>query len=73
MKGVLFTPTNTFDLRQIADSGQCFRISEYEDNEFIAVTGTHAVSIHQDGDSYWFRCTGVRISTWTRTIPPSSR
>lgn len=57
MRGVLFTPTSAFDLRQIADSGQCFRIDEYEDNEFIAVTGAHAVSIHQDGDSYWFRCT----------------
>lgn len=57
MKGVLFTPDSAFDLRQIADSGQCFRISEYESNEFIAVTGTHAVSICQDGDSYWFRCT----------------
>lgn len=57
MKGVLFTPANTFDLRQIADSGQCFRISEYEGNEFIVATGAHAVSIHQDGDSYWFRCT----------------
>lgn len=56
MKGVLFTPTGAFDLRQIADSGQCFRINEYESNEFIAVTGAHAVSIHQDGDSYWFRC-----------------
>ena len=46
-----------FSLAQICQSGQCFRISEYEDNEFIAATGTHAVSIHQDGDSYWFRCT----------------
>lgn len=57
MKGVLFTPTSAFDLRQIADSGQCFRINEYEQNEFIVITGSHAVSIHQDGDSYWFRCT----------------
>lgn len=57
MKGILFRTNSTFNLRQIADSGQCFRISEYEGNEFIAVTGTHAVSIHQDGDSYWFRCT----------------
>lgn len=55
--GVLYTPTGAFDLRQIANSGQCFRINELSTNEFIAVTGSHAVSIHQDGDSYWFRCT----------------
>lgn len=57
MKGVLFTPASAFDIRQIADSGQCFRINEYEQNEFIVITGSHDVSIHQDGDSYCFRCT----------------
>lgn len=29
------------DLRQIAASGQCFRLKEYNKDKFIAVTGSH--------------------------------
>lgn len=44
------------DLKQIEDSGQCFRLQEYADGKFIAITGAHAVDIHSRGDSYVFRC-----------------
>lgn len=44
------------NLRQIADSGQCFRLKEYTNDRFIAVTGSHAVSIHRHGDTYIFWC-----------------
>lgn len=44
------------DLWQIADSGQCFRLKEYDEGKFIAVTGSHAVDIHNWGDAYTFWC-----------------
>lgn len=44
------------DLRQIAGSGQCFRLKEYDKDRFIAVTGNHAVNIHRQGNLYTFWC-----------------
>lgn len=44
------------DLRKIAASGQCFRLKEYEQNKFIAVTGSHAVDIHFTDGIYTFEC-----------------
>lgn len=44
------------DLRQISNSGQCFRLKEYDTDKFVAVTGSHAVDIHRRGDIYIFWC-----------------
>ena len=44
------------DLRQIAASGQCFRLDEYDDGRFLAVTGTHMVEIHRREGGYVFWC-----------------
>lgn len=44
------------DLRQIASSGQCFRLKEYEKDKFIAVTGSYVVDIHRCEDAYIFWC-----------------
>lgn len=44
------------DLRQISNSGQCFRLKEYDKDKFIAVTGSCAVDIHRRGDVYIFWC-----------------
>lgn len=53
---VVYDPRGGLDLRQIADSGQCFRLKEYDKGKFIAVTGGHAVDIHCRGNAYAFWC-----------------
>lgn len=44
---VVYDSRGGLDLRQIADSGQCFRLKEYEKDKFVAVTGDHAVDIRR--------------------------
>jgi len=53
---VVYDSQGELDLRQIADSGQCFRLKEYSGNKFIAVTGSHVVDIHRRGHTYIFWC-----------------
>ena len=55
--GVYLRIPDTFDLRQIAESGQCFRLTPTPNGGYIAVTGTHLVEIasHEDG-GYIFHC-----------------
>lgn len=55
-ESVVYDSRGELDLRQIADSGQCFRLKEYEEDKFVAVTGRHAVDIRRRGDIYTFRC-----------------
>lgn len=64
-EGVLFTPSCAFDLKQILKSGQCFRIKEYNTDEFIAITGLHVVKIHKYLNGYIFHCpTEIFINIW---------
>lgn len=55
-KFVVYDSQGELDLRQIANSGQCFRLKEYDTDKFVAVTGSHAVDIHRRGDVYIFWC-----------------
>lgn len=63
---VIYNSHGELDLKQIADSGQCFRLQEYDKDKFIAVTGTHAVDIHRRNDRYVFYCDREEFQTvWT--------
>lgn len=59
----ILNPRGELDLRQIASSGQCFRLKEYEKNKFLAVTGSHAVDIHLCDDNYIFCCDNKEFQT----------
>ena len=55
--GVLLSAPQ-FDIGQIAESGQCFRIQSLPDGSFLAITGQHFVKIDcQSNGGYVFRCT----------------
>lgn len=56
--GVLVEAPSVFDLTQIANSGQCFRLVEYPYHNYVAVTGNHMAEISYISleDSYLFRC-----------------
>lgn len=63
---ITYDPQGEMDLRQIADSGQCFRIREYDADKFVAITGPYAVNIHRYDDTYIFECSAEEFSTvWT--------
>lgn len=62
-KFVVYDSQGELDLRQIAESGQCFRLKEYDTNKFVAVTGPHAVDIHRRGDVYIFWCNPQEFQT----------
>ena len=57
-QGILVDASRTFDLSQIVNSGQCFRLVEYPHRNYVAVTGNHMVDISYISltDSYLFRC-----------------
>lgn len=55
--GVLLNFRHTFDLSQIADSGQCFRLTALRDGGYVAVTGMDLVKITPYADGgYVFHC-----------------
>lgn len=58
-QGVLVKDSILFNLSHISDSGQCFRLTEYPDRNYVAITGGHMVEIsYIDGISaYFFHCT----------------
>lgn len=56
-KGVHIDIPGTFDLRQIAESGQCFRLTELDDGGFVAITGMSMVKITPAAEGgYIFHC-----------------
>lgn len=56
-EGVWINIPGTFDLKQIADSGQCFRLTPLQDGGYAAVIRDHLVKIapHKEG-GYIFHC-----------------
>lgn len=55
--GVLINISHTFDLKQIADSGQCFRLTALQDGGYVAVTGMKLVKITPGTNGgYVFHC-----------------
>lgn len=55
--GVLINIPHTFDLKQIADSGQCFRLTALQDRGYVAITGMKLVKITPSTNGgYVFHC-----------------
>lgn len=55
--GVLINISHTFDLKQIADSGQCFRLTALQDGGYVAITGMKLVKITPGTNGgYIFHC-----------------
>lgn len=56
--GVFLNVPYTFDLAQIADSGQCFRLTVLQDGSYVAITGEKLVKIVPSAEGgYIFHCT----------------
>lgn len=53
---ILVDKSDTFDLKQISQSGQCFRLKQISENEFIAITQNHYVVISLTEKGYEFDC-----------------
>lgn len=53
---VLVEKSSTFDLKQISQSGQCFRLNQISENEFIAITQNDYVIISLTEKGYEFNC-----------------
>ena len=52
------TIRDSFDLKKIADSGQCFRVREFPDGRFRFITGQNVLYIKKEGDDlYSVSCT----------------
>lgn len=45
-----------FDIRQICDSGQCFRMREMEDGRYEVIAGDHYLTVKQEGEQCYFSC-----------------
>lgn len=61
----MITRTYThFDLKQIAASGQCFRLRETAPGRFSAVSGEKALTVVQEGDCFSFHCSQEDFPFW---------
>lgn len=54
--GVLLNIPHTFNVEQIAASGQCFRLTVLPSGGYIAITGQHIVKIAPRDAAYFFHC-----------------
>ena len=54
--GVLINIPHTFDLKQIADSGQCFRLTALQDRGYVAITGMKLVKITPSTNGGMYGC-----------------
>lgn len=58
-----------FNIQQIADSGQCFRMEQLPDSDgctFTVVSGTHFLVLSQSGEQVSFSCTEEELPFWER-------
>lgn len=55
-----------FDLHQLADSGQCFRMCPLPgtQNSYTAISGSHFLALRQDGESVSFFCSEQEFPYW---------
>lgn len=61
----MITRTYThFDLKQIAASGQCFRLRETAPGRFSAVSGEKALTVVQEGNCLSFHCSQEDFPFW---------
>ena len=57
----------SFDLKQIADSGQCFRMLPAEEaNTYTVISGPHFLKAAQDGQTVTFFCEPEELPFWER-------
>ena len=49
--------TDSFDIGQILECGQCFRFTQFEENHYKIIAHQRALTIKQDGDKVTFSCT----------------
>lgn len=64
----MITKTITdFDIRQTADSGQCFRLNERQGGSYALVAGGRYLEISQRGGEITFSCTGTEFETLWRS------
>ena len=47
---------SNFDIRQICDSGQCFRMSQVDENTLQVIAGDRMVRVSQQGERCIFHC-----------------
>ena len=47
---------DNFDIGQICDSGQCFRMEKLEDGSYCVIAGINYLKITQSGNTYVFHC-----------------
>lgn len=57
---------NNFDLQQIAESGQCFRMNCLEPGRYKTVSGGRYVEAVQDGQTFQFHCSDEDFPFWSR-------
>lgn len=53
-----------FDLKQIADSGQCFRMTRISENGWSAISKTHRLEIFQNGKELLLDCPENELAYW---------
>jgi len=65
---VIISVTDDFDLKKIADSGQCFRVREFPDGTFRFITGTHILYLRRGSETdYEVSCDA---SEWAQVWRP---
>lgn len=58
--------TNYFDIKQIAESGQCFRMSELTDNRWLIIAGRNCLILNQQDDTLYMSCTKDEFDSFWR-------
>jgi N-glycosylase/DNA lyase len=56
-----------FDLQQIADSGQCFRMTKLENNRYQVLAGNHLLYVQQEKDYFTFDCTSEEFESFWKS------
>lgn len=55
---------DNFDLQQIADSGQCFRMNRIADYHYSVISGTHYLEVSQIDSTFSFHCPDEALPFW---------
>lgn len=53
-----------FDLQQIADSGQCFRMNRIAEHHYSVISGERYLEIAQSGSAFTFHCPDEAFPFW---------
>lgn len=58
--------TKYFDIKQIAESGQCFRMSELTDKSWLIIAGRNCLILNQQEDTLYMSCTKDEFDSFWR-------